>query len=272
MPKFDQVISEYYGKVSEGARLEQGAFLLEALRTRELIERHMPTPPAVVLDVGGAAGAYALWLAAAGHRVHLVDPVARHVNEAKRSSAANPRPIASCAVGDARSLDFDDSIADAVLMLGPLYHLTEVEDRRMALSEAARVLRTGGVLFAAGISRFASVLDGVARELFEDARFTAIAERDLLDGQHRNDTERPDYFTTAYFHRPGDLRAEVAAAGFDGVTVFGIEGPGWILPDVAERLADGHRREHLLRAAQMVEVEPEMVGASAHILAVGQKK
>jgi ubiquinone/menaquinone biosynthesis C-methylase UbiE len=105
-PELDRAIADYYGRAPEESRLEHGAFRLEEARTRELIERHAPTPPAMVLDIGGAAGAYALWLASSGYDVHLIDPVPRLVSEAARRSEAAPRQLISCRVGDARALDF----------------------------------------------------------------------------------------------------------------------------------------------------------------------
>jgi ubiquinone/menaquinone biosynthesis C-methylase UbiE len=269
--KLDPTIAEYYQRAPEENRLQEGAFLLEELRTRELIERHARRPPAAVLDVGGAAGAYALWLAEGGYTVHLVDPVPRLVAEAQRRSAARPRQLASCRVGEARALDFPDQSADIVLLLGPLYHLTEAADRAHALSEARRVLKPGGQLFAAAISRWASALDGLSRDLFRDPRFAAIVEQDLLDGRHRNPTERVDYFTTAYFHRPDELRAEILGAGLILDGLYGIEGPGWLLPDVTARLADPHRRLDLLLVARLLESEPSMLGVSAHLLVVARR-
>src|SRR5918912_1044717 len=102
----DAAIMAYYDRAPEETRLDTGPFQLEALRTRELIQRHAPPPPVTVLDIGGAAGAYAAWLAEAGYTVHLVDPVARLVAEARRRSATLTRPITSCEVGDARALAF----------------------------------------------------------------------------------------------------------------------------------------------------------------------
>jgi ubiquinone/menaquinone biosynthesis C-methylase UbiE len=224
--QLDPTIAEYYQRAPEEHRLEKGAFVLEEVRTRELIERHARRPPAMVLDVGGAAGAYALWLADAGYTVHLVDPVLRLVAEAERRSAARPRPLASCRVGEARALDFPAQSADIVLLLGPLYHLTDAADRARALSEARRVLKPGGQLFAAAISRWASALDGLARDLFQDPRFAAIVAEDLRKAQHRNPTERLDYFTTAYFHRPDELRAEVLGAGLILDGLYGLEARG----------------------------------------------
>src|SRR5207247_2477893 len=185
------------------------------------------------------------WLAALGHEVHLVDALAQHVEYARRTSARQPdHPIASARVGDARRLDEADASVDAVLLLGPLYHLPERPDRLAALVEARRVLKPGGLVFAAGISRFASLFAGVFEGLLRDPAFVAIVERDLHDGRHANPTER-DYFTTAYFHLPHELEAEVREAGFVTLDLVGVEGPGWLLSDLEARWADPVERERL---------------------------
>jgi SAM-dependent methyltransferase len=266
-----RAIQDYYERAPEESRLGQGPFQLEEARTRELIHRFVAPPPGLVVDVGGAAGAYSLWLAEAGYSVHLLDLVPRLVAEARRRSRAASRPLVSCRVADARALDMPAECADIVLLLGPLYHLTEAGDRERALQEAARLLKPGGWLFVAAISRWASTFDALARDLLQDPRFAEIVERDLLSGQHRNSTERLDYFTTAYFHRPDELGVEVAAAGLELRGVYGLEGPGWMLPDVAGRMADAAARERLMRVARMVETEQFVLGASAHLLAVARR-
>jgi SAM-dependent methyltransferase len=271
-PKFPEEITRYYQEVAEEGRLAAGPGQLEFARTKEVVLRYLPPPPATLLDVGGAAGAYARWLAGRGYQVHLIDAVPRLVDEARRRSEASPNRICTCQVGDARELTFNDGVADGVLLLGPLYHLTETAERLRALREVYRVLRGGGVMFAAAISRYASALDGVARDLFADPSFAAIVQRDLEQGQHRNETDNWDYFTTAYLHRPDELRAEVASAGFHCQAVLGLEGPGWVLSDFDERWADPRKREDLLRVARALEGEVSIVGLSAHLLAVGTKE
>jgi ubiquinone/menaquinone biosynthesis C-methylase UbiE len=125
-------------------------------------------PSSSTLDIGGAAGVYALWLARQGHEVHLVDPVPHHVEQARQASEAQATyPLASCTIGDARNVEYADRSADAVLLLGPLYHLTERAERLKALREAHRVLRPGGLVFAVTISRFASLLSGMTYGLLE---------------------------------------------------------------------------------------------------------
>lgn len=271
-PAIDAAIADYYNRAPEETRLEHGPFVLEALRTRELIARHAPPAPATVLDIGGAAGAYAIWLAEAGYTVHLLDANPRLVQEARTRSAASARPLASCAIGDARATHFADASADIVLLLGPLYHLVTVPDRIRALREAARALKPGGLLFASAISRWASALEALAEDRFQEPAFAAMVAQDVEDGQHRNPTGRLDYFTTAYFHRPEDLQAEAVAAGLAVEATYGLEGPGWMLPDLQQRLDDPRRLADLLRVARSVEAEPSMLGVSAHLLLVSRKR
>lgn len=270
-PQTDPTILKYYEEAPEEIRLERGPGLLEAARTRELLGRFAPRPPAVVIDVGGAGGSYALWLAAFGFTVHLLDPVKRLVKEAARRSAVSRAQLASCQLGDARRLPFPDGFANMVLLLGPLYHLSTKEDRLCALQEAHRVLAPGGVLFASAISRWASLLDGLAGDLFLDPDFAQALEGDLRDGRHVNATGRPELFTTAYLHRPDELQTEIEEAAFESIGLFGLEGPGWLLADLHERLADERKREDLLRVARIVESEPAMMAASAHLLAVARR-
>jgi SAM-dependent methyltransferase len=266
----EREIAAYYDRGNEQGRLGDWG-RLELLRTRELLQRFLPAPPATVLDVGGAAGAYALPLAAEGYEVHLVDPIALHVEQALAASAAQREaPLASAVVGDARELPFADASADIVLMLGPLYHLTEATDRTRALREARRALRPGGVLAAAAIMRFASTLDGIAQGFMLEPGFEEIVERDLADGQHRNPDGHPGWFTTAYFHRPDELEREVAAAGFEVRALVAVEGAVGAAAETHALDAwidDPARREVLLRAIRRVEAELSLLGASPHVMA-----
>lgn len=265
-----EIHTHYEARYREEERLTEPSSVLEFLRTTELMGRFLPRPPAVVLDVGGATGIYALRLSEAGYDVHLVDPVARHIALAEASSS-RARPLASVRRGDARDLQQEDESIDVVLALGPLYHLTERADRRRALREVLRVLRPGGVLCAAAISRFASTYDGLARGGAMEPEFELIIARDVAEGQHRNPTDRPEWFTTAYFHHPEELRGEIRDAGFDIQDVFAVEGPGWFLADLDAWLADEKRREVLLRNIRRVETEPSLLGASPHLLAIARR-
>ena len=255
----DEEIRAHYESGVELDRLAKGHSRLEFARTKELLDRFLPPAPARVLDVGGGPGAYASWLADRGYDVRLVDAHPLHVEQALDRAAGRFTAVE----GDARHLDEPDQSHDAVLMLGPLYHLTDRSDRLRALTEARRVLRPGGLLAAAAISRFASLLDGLAAGYLSDPEFRAIVERDLAEGQHRNPGARLEYFTTAYFHRVEELETEVGEAGFALETVFGVEGPGWLVHQEAT--------EEVLDVARAVEGEPTVIGTSAHLLAIARR-
>lgn len=265
-------VRAYYEQGGEAGRLFSGMGQLELARTRELIARHIPPPPAVILDIGGGSGVYACRLARQGYEVHLTDPVPLHVEQACRASEEQPgHPLASATVGDARNMNRADGTVDAVLLFGPLYHLTDVKDRVCCLREARRVLRHGGLVLAVGISRFASALNGLVAGFLDDPEFVRIVRRDLAEGQHRNLTNKPGYFTTAFFHHPDELAAEIEEAGLRHEGTFAVEGPGWLLQDFDEQWSDLGKREWLLTAVRWLETEPSLLGASAHLLAVGRR-
>jgi SAM-dependent methyltransferase len=192
------------------------------------------------------------------------------VEQARQAAGSDPASGFTAAEGDARELSERAESQDAVLLFGPLYHLTGAAQRRQALAEARRVLRPGGRLLAMGVCRFASLLDGLYRGWLDDPDFRPIVDQDLLDGQHRNPDPvgRPEFFTTAYFHTPDGLAGEIERAGFTRVAVYGVEGPGWPL---RQEWADPQRREQILFAARSAETQPSLIGFSHHLIAAAAK-
>jgi SAM-dependent methyltransferase len=264
-------IAAFYARGLEEGRLTASLGRLEWLRTWDIMERHLPPPPARILDVGGATGVYALPLAERGYRVQLIDPVPLHVERAQALSAASSTPLAGANVGDARALDVPDGSVDVVLMFGPLYHLPDRNDRVRALTEARRVLKPGGLLLSAYISRFASACDGIQEGALRDEAFAAIVRQDLTHGVHSNPTGRPEWFTTAYFHRPEEIGPEIAEAGLRFDRLVAVEGPGWMNQHLDAWLQDAAARERLLEVVRRVETEPSLIGVSAHILAISRR-
>lgn len=264
-------IKGYYSKSEESARLSAGQGELERIRTLAILARELPPAPALIYDIGGGAGVYSFPLAQRGYEVHLIDPVELHLEQARAHSAASGIRLASITRGDARKLDIPAASADAILQLGPLYHLTEAADRLRALREAFRILKPSGVFFAAAISRFASLIDGLREGFFEDAEFRKIVAVDLASGQHRNPGNHPAYFTTAYFHRPEELAAEVRGAGFHDGKIIAVEGPVWSARRFTEAWDAPAQREKLLEFLSMIEQEPSILGASGHLMAVAKR-
>lgn len=274
LPNFQDVhedILHYYQSTDESERLQREESELELLRTREILARFLPPAPAELLDVGGGPAVHSLWLAELGYRTHLVDLVPRHIQQARARERLSPAPIASCSIGDARRLGFPSNSMNAVLLLGPLYHLLEHEDRLHALREARRTLRPGGTLIVQGISRYAALLKVLTRGLLDDLRMIYVAHHTTRSGQHRPGRGQ-DFFTTAYFHHPTELRQELTQAGFRHLVTLGVEGPARLCGDEFPRhWRDPFTREWLLELARSLESEPHLLGISGHLMAVALK-
>jgi len=263
------VVRYYQRYYDEQARLRGDGSALEFERTRDIILRYLPKPPAGVLDVGGGPGIYSAWLAKLGYTVRLVDIVPKHIEQALALSSAEPQNAFSAEIGDATELHVPDSSQDMVLELGPLYHLIDRTRRIKALSEARRVLVNGGCTIAAAITRYASVFTGVIDNALDDVDFKPVFERDLIDGQHLPHIPRD--FTTAHFHHPDELKHEMEEAGFANVETLAVEGPFWLLRDLDDRWRDATSRRQLLYALSKIEEEPSLMGASLHFVCVGRK-
>lgn len=260
--ELESEIAAYYERGGERERLSRNARgRLEFTRMQDLLRRLLPGEGLDVLDVGGATGVHASWLAADGHKVTLVDPVPSQV------AIAAQIPGVDAIVGDARELPCGDASFDAVLLMGPLYHLTEREQRVRAVAEARRCARPGGLVAAVTINRAAAWNDWL---LFMahgiDRNITAEDSLQVLrDGQLRFHDQ--EMFTTAHLSHPSETASEFADAGL-APEQYAVQGfPGY-LPDLEKLIDDEAARAHLMDGLRLIEREPSLIGASNHLLTV----
>lgn len=264
-------IEEHYKTQDECNRLKNGHGRLEFERTKQILSRYLsPSKPSIIYDIGGGAGDYAFWLAQQGHQVHLIDLVPKHISQAKEHEMASGIKLASVTVGDACNVDIESSSADMILLLGPLYHLINESDRRLALKKAYHSLKPGGKVVVAAISRFASMIDGFKKGYFQNNEYEEMVETALASGVHRS-LVPGKHFTTAYFHKPEELKEEIKSQGFSCNDVYSVEGPAWILASFEELWQRKEQRDCLLSFLEKTESEPSLLGCSAHLLAVGTK-
>ena len=260
---------EYYELGKETDRLAlTGQGRLEFERTQEIVLRHLPPRPATIADIGGGPGRYSLWLAGLGYRVLHRDLVPLHVQQLR--AAVEGGSDIHTAVADARSLDLADESVDAVLLLGPLYHLTQPADRVQALREAHRIVRVGGPVFGAAISRWAARLEAMLRLRIYREVPEAAAVIDPVERTGVLPPLVPGGFN-GYTHRPDELRAEFAAAGLQVSDLVAVEGAAYLLADLDDRTADERDWQVVLETARAHEHVPELLGLGSHLLATGLK-
>jgi SAM-dependent methyltransferase len=267
----------YYELGKEADRLgARGPGRLEFERTQEIVLRSLPPAPAVVADIGGGPGRYALWLADLGYRVRHRDLVPLHVAQVTAAAAGFTAGAAGAAdggvesaVGDARVLDLADASVDAVLLLGPLYHLDRA-DRVRTLREAGRIVRPGGPVFGAAITRWAARLDGVlTQRLYE----TEPDMEQMVAEVERTGVLQPlgPGSFCGFTHRPEELRAEAQEAGLEVTDLVCVEGAAIMLADLTERGADPEAWRIVLDSARALERVPELMGVGPHLLVTARR-
>jgi len=262
------LLHRHYERGLEQPRLDEALGSVELARTLEIALRVLPHAPALVADIGGGPGRYTLELARRGYTVVHRDLVPLHVEQLTAASLALADRVQT-AVGDARNLDLDDGSVDAVLLLGPMYHLVEHDQRVLALREVLRVARPGAPVLVSAISRWAPRLHGyLAERLYEREAFFPELVRVAEENGRINDSV-PGWFT-GYCHRPEQLREEVGEAGLVVEDLLGLEGLAFALGDLAERLDDPHGRDVVLDCARAIERVPELLGLSPHLLVVAR--
>lgn len=264
-------VYEFYNNGAEVDRLERGLGIIEFYRSKEIISQYI-TNKNTIYDIGGGIGKYSAWLAEQGHDVTLIELAPTAVDYAKK----NMKMSYVAEVGDAREINKPDESADVVLLMGPLYHLQNKSDRIKALNEAHRVLKKGGLLIAAGISKFSSTtwalsVYGNGCDFIDDDIYMNMLKHELATGEHIRPKEYPFIIANAYFHTIDELRNEVKYSGLEIVNHHAVEGCIWITPTLEEKWQDTDSRNRLLELIHATEHEETLMGLSPHFLVVGKK-
>jgi S-adenosylmethionine-dependent methyltransferase len=262
-------IADWYDRAveAEDARLEQHQ--LEHDLTWRYLARYLP-PAGSILEIGAATGRYTLGLCERGYTVTAVELSTALMERCKQRLAAEGlEGRAHCIVADARDLAAVPGTAfDAVLLMGPLYHLIFEDDRRRALREAVDRLRPGGLLVSAHLSRL-----GVLGDLLK--RTPAWIENDaevrsLLDNGRRPD-DAPRGGFRGYFARVAEIVPLHEGLGLETLILAAVE-PAISADDASYNALPPRLRERWLDLLFAVSADPTTVGASRHLLYIGRKR
>jgi ubiquinone/menaquinone biosynthesis C-methylase UbiE len=260
-------VAQYYEKYDENGRIDKHP--IEFIRSKEIISRYLPSTPIKIVDLCGASGHYAYWLATMGHEVHLMDLSEKHIKETIANKEKYNVELMSIRQGDARETAFKNETFDMILLMGALYHLQNRDDRIKCIKESYRILKKGGVAVFAYISRHATILDGFAKDLINDPLYVEIMENDYFTGIHEN-MGNTEYFTNAYLHSTKEIYDELLYVNYNNIIVYGVEGFSTLL-NQKDYLNDEKKLNCLLKYLELFEQDSEMLGISLHKLAICKK-
>lgn len=185
--------------------------------TKRILKEYLPSPPAKILDLGGGPGKYAFELSRQGYEVALMDLSPANIRFAQEKNSTAAFPIHEVRIHDAsQPLPHPPDTFDAVLLMGPLYHLTEDEQRQTAVKNALHVLKPGGILFAT----FITLMGALRAVIINDPN---QLEREWLTMEHGlNGADLG--FTEAYFARIPEIETLMQSAGCECLEMIGCEG------------------------------------------------
>ena len=282
MKTIDTTVLAGYNAGIERNRLRTGIGIIEFERTKEILLDKLPKPPAIIYDIGGGYGEYAWWLASLGYEVHLFDISETNIkmSEELKHEYLNVH-LESAEVCDARSVPRTDKSADVILIMGPLYSITEYEERILAIKESYRLLKDNGILFSAALTPYGGLLhritvyrnfdDDKACEL-DNPNVISMFERALTDGCYINpERKNASGLGSSHLHSAKALKEELLCGGFKTETVHGVMGGAWIAPNLDELLANKETKEILMKTVRMLDTHEEIIGLSGHLLAVSRK-
>jgi ubiquinone/menaquinone biosynthesis C-methylase UbiE len=257
----------YDGSVNqEHDRLERHQ--LERDVTWRYLDKYLP-PYGSILDIGAATGAYTIPLARKGYRVTAVDISPKLLEMCKKRVAEEGlEGKVTCHVADARNLaSVPDTNFDAVLMMGPLYHLVLEEDRKTALKEAFKRLKTGGLIFSAFASRY-GIWGDVMKKLPHYIERQTDVQSVLTTGR---DAEFPTWESSfrAYFATVPEIVPLHKQAGFKKLVLAGIEPAA---DDESYNNLPYSRKQQWLDLFFSISTEKSIIGASCHLLYIGVKE
>jgi SAM-dependent methyltransferase len=229
----------------------------------------LPPIPGKILDCGGGPGRYAIELSKRGYKVQLFDLSEGNLKLAREKAELSNIKLV-CDQGNATDLSrFGNGEFDAVLLMGPLYHLLDEADRHQAINEAYRVLKPGGMFFAAFITRYAPIKYCVVHEPHWPINHPELTEAILETGEFPPRGENDGEFV-AYLAHPTEVKPLIESHGFNVKIVLGVEG---LVSEIEEKVNEltGEAWDYWVDLNYKVAADPCLHGAAEHLLAVAEK-
>ena len=269
-PLISKELETFYNKASEETRLEKGMGIFEFERIKELITLHISNPKSTIIDVGGGTGKYSEWLSNKGHKVHLIEPVLKHIRLAEKRAKKLKNPF-TVEMGEAKNLPYNNDSADLVILHGPLYHLQNREDRVHAILEAKRVLKKGGIILGFAINYTASTLVGLMNGMIHANSFFDMCKKELTTGVHNAPKDFPFLLADAFYHKPEGLKEEFLEQDLEFINIFAVESLIWLDSEYFANMLDKKKSKTLKELQKLTQNDEYLLPFSPHMMIAVKK-
>lgn len=258
-----QALTNFYNEYDEDGRLTSKNGMVEYLTTMRYVDKYLK-PGMRILEIGAATGRYSHALARRGFCVDAVELVQHNIDVFKANT--HPGERVSIRQGNAMDLSFiPDNTYDITLLLGPMYHLFSVEDQLQALTEAIRVTKLGGVVFAAYCGNDATMIQYCfGRGMLKEKKY-----QDLVDPVTFKASSDPAELFELY--RKEDIDALMANFSVTRLHYVGTDMATHYMREIVDAMDDDLYQMYLSYHFVICE-RPDMIGASHHFLDVFRKE
>lgn len=251
-------IEKHYNKHPEDLRLQRRHGIVEFETTMHHLHRYLK-PDDMILDIGAGTGRYASALMAEGRRVKAVELVRRNVEVFLKRE-----PTADVVQGDARNMPFlNNNMADVTLLLGPLYHLIDDEEKLKALNEAKRVTKEGGLIFVAYLMNEYSILS----YCFDEERIGDLRTKGFVDENFHICAQKDELYD---YVRLEDIDRLNEKAGLQRVTIFSPDGAADYMRTRLNRMSE-ETFAQFIEYQKCISERPDLIGAGSHVVDVLKK-
>lgn len=256
-------LTRYYGSYDEDARLRSRHGTVEYLTTMRFVEKYL-RPGMRVLEIGAGTGRYSLSIAGMGYQVDAVELIQSNIDVFRSNMTDNC--TATVTQGNATDLSaFADDTYDITLLLGPMYHLYTEADQLKALSEAIRVTRKGGIVFAAYCNNDSTMLQFCfGRGMILDEHYKA-----LIDLETFKAASNPEDLFQLY--RREDIDSLMAHFDVERLHYIGTDMATKYMQDTVDTMSD-ELFDLYLKYHFVICERGDMVGISHHLLDVFRKR
>jgi SAM-dependent methyltransferase len=263
------VVRKYYESDPQREWMRLIRHRFEMPVTWHFLTRYL-SPGSAILDDGAGPGRYSIELAKCGHKVDLLDLSEANVEFASSIAVEKGAKLNGLHVGNAIDLSrFRDSIFDAVILFGPMYHLLEIETRKRAIEEAIRVLKNGGLLAVAFISSYSAVYDILNKDpsylLGDWDQIVRCKKTDIFkEGKDK-------VFTDAYYIDPFEVEEYMSQFGLSKLSIIGAEGLTAQSQSVLAKQSEDVIQEWIRLAIELAETKGA-IASSIHVVYFGKKQ